>query len=85
MTILSERINKGERVLEKAQQSEAAKERWEAYVRDKSALEPRICLLERLTEFFGPNGAMMEEASSRMEPFKEKLNRQLGVFGYTAI
>ncbi len=83
MSILTERINKGERVLEKAQQSEIAKERWEAYVRDKSALETRICLLERLTEFFGPNGAMIEQASSRMEPFKEKLNRQLAVFGYT--
>jgi DNA repair exonuclease SbcCD ATPase subunit len=83
MTILSERINKGERVLEKAKQSEVAKERWEAYARDKSVLETRICLLERLTEFFGPNGAMMQQASSRMEPFKEKLNRQLAVFGYT--
>ena len=83
MTILSERINKGERVLEKAQQSEVAKERWEAYVRDKSALETRICFLEKLVEFFGPNGAMMERASSRMEPFREKLNRQLAVFGYT--
>ena len=83
MTILSKRINKGERVLEKAQRFEVAKERWEAYVRDKSALETRICLLERLTEFFGPNGAMIEQASSRMEPFKEKLNRQLAVFGYT--
>ena len=83
MTILSERINKGERVLEKAQQSKVAKERWEAHVTDKSALETRIRLLERLTEFFGPNGAMMEQASSRMEPFKEKLNRQLAVFGYT--
>ncbi len=26
---------------------------------------------------------MMEQASSRMEPFKEKLNRRLAVFGYT--
>lgn len=82
IVILTERINKGERLLDKAQQSEMAKERWEAYVRDKSALEMRIGLLERLTEFFGPNGAMIEQASDRFEPFKEKLNRQLAVFGY---
>lgn len=81
--ILTERINKGERILEKAQQSEAAKERWEAYVHDKFALEMRICLLDRLIAFFGLNGAMMGQASGRLEPFQEKLNRQLEVFGYT--
>ena len=42
MTILVERINKGERVLEKAQQFESAKERWEAHVREKSSLETKI-------------------------------------------
>ncbi|HYL98259.1 MAG TPA: hypothetical protein VEZ90_04835 [Blastocatellia bacterium] len=83
IVILTERINKGERILEKAQQSEIAKERWEAYVRDQSVLETRICQLERVTEFFGPNGAMVEQASGRLEPFEEKLNRQLAVFGYT--
>lgn len=82
IVILTERINKGERILEKAQQSEVTKERWEAYVHDKAALETRICLLDRLIAFFGLNGAMMERARGRLEPFQEKLNRQFEVFGY---
>jgi len=83
MTILVERINKGERVLEKAQQSESATERWETYVRENSTLETKIGLLDRLTEFFGPNGAMMVQASGRVASFSEGLNRHLAAFGYT--
>ncbi len=83
MTILVERINKGERVLEKAQQAESAKEQWETYVKGKSALETRTSLLGRLTEYFGPRGAMMGQTSGRMESFAEDLNRHLAGFGYT--
>jgi AAA domain len=82
MTILTERINKGERVLEKALQFENANEKWELYVREKSGLETKICLLDRLTEFFGPNGAMMGQASGRLGLFTEALNRHLAAFGY---
>ena len=83
MTILAERINKGERVLERAQQLEGAKDRWETYVRERSVLETRISLLDRLVEFFGPNGAVMGQVSGRMGSFTEGLNRHLAVFGYT--
>jgi DNA repair exonuclease SbcCD ATPase subunit len=83
MTILVERINKGERVLEKAQQVESAKARWEAYASETSSLETKISLFDRLTEFFGPNGAMMGQASGRMGSFTDDLNRHLAVFGYT--
>ena len=83
MTILVERISKGERVLEKAQQFESAKERWETYVREKSSLEVKIGLLDRLTEFFGPSGPIMGQASGRMGSFTEDLNRHLAAFGYT--
>ena len=82
MTILTERINKGERVLEKAQQFESDKERWETYAREKSGLETKIGLLDRLTEFFGPNGAMMGQASGRMGSLTENLNQHLAAFGY---
>jgi DNA repair exonuclease SbcCD ATPase subunit len=82
LAILTERINKGERVLEKAQQAQGTIERWESNVRERSSVEARIGLLDQLTEFFGPNGAMMEQAGSQVEPFKEKLNRQLAIFGY---
>jgi hypothetical protein len=83
MTILVERINKGERVLEMAQQAESATERWQAYVRQNSALEAKIGLLDKLTEFFGPNGAMMRQSSGRIGSFTEDLNRHLAAFGYS--
>lgn len=83
MTILVERINKGERVLEKAQQAESATDRWQTYVRQNSALETKICLLEKLTEFFGTNGAIMHQSSGRIGSFTEDLNRHLAAFGYS--
>jgi DNA repair exonuclease SbcCD ATPase subunit len=82
MTILAERINKGERVLEKAQQGHSAQQAWEAHVREKSTLETRIGLLDKLVEFLGPNGAMMAQASSRIGSFAESLNMHLATFGY---
>lgn len=82
IAILAERINKGERVLEKARQFDVARERWEAYLGDKSSWEKRISILERLTAFFGPEGAMMEQARTRMASFEDELNRRLAVFGY---
>ncbi|MGH9737416.1 MAG: AAA family ATPase [Candidatus Acidiferrales bacterium] len=82
MTILVERINKGNRVLEKAQQAQADQEKWEARLRDKSRLETRIGLLDRLVEFLGPNGAIMARASGRIGSFAESLNMRLGAFGY---
>ena len=83
MTILVERINKGERVLEKAQQLESAKERWETHFREKSGLEAKIGLLDRLIEFLGPSGPMMGQASGRIGSFTESLNHHLAGFGYT--
>jgi chromosome segregation ATPase len=83
MTILVERINKGERLLEKAQQLENAKERWKMYVGEKSSLETKIGLLDRLTEFFGPTGAVMGKSCGRIGSFTEDLNRHLAAFGYT--
>ena len=83
MTMLTERINKGEQVLEKARQLESAKERWETYVGEKSTSEARISLLGRLTEFFGPNGAMMGQAGGRMGSFTKDLNQHLAAFGYS--
>jgi hypothetical protein len=46
-------------------------------------LETRIGLLDRLTEFFGPNGAMMGQVSGRLGSFTEDLNCHLRPFGYT--
>jgi DNA repair exonuclease SbcCD ATPase subunit len=85
MIILVERINKGKRVLEMAQQAESATERWQAYVRQNSALEAKVGLLDKLTEFFGPNGAMMRQSSGRIRSFTKCLNRHLAAFGYSCI
>jgi hypothetical protein len=82
LSILVERINKGEWVLEKAQQFETAEERWEAYIRDKSILEERTGRLDKLSEFFAPGGALMSQTSGRMESLAEDLNRHLADFGY---
>ena len=84
MSILVERINKGERVLEKAQQAESATERWETYARETSALKTKIRLLDRLTEFFGPNGATMHQSSGRIGSFTEDLKRHLAAFRYSS-
>ncbi len=83
MTILAERINKGERVLEKVQQIKGAKDKGETHAREKSVLEARSSLLDKLAEFFGPTGTMMGQASARVGSFTEDLNRHLAAFGYT--
>jgi predicted nuclease with TOPRIM domain len=83
MTILSERINKGERVLEKAQHLESARERWEWYVGEKSTMEARIRLFDRLVEYLGPNAATMGQVSGRIGSFTEDLNRHLAAFRYS--
>jgi hypothetical protein len=70
-------------VLERAQQFESVKERWETHVREKSSLETKIGLLDRLAEFFGPSGAVMGQACGRMGSFTEDLSRHLAAFGYT--
>ena len=83
LTILVERIKKGERVLEKAQQLQSVQERWEAYVKEKSLLDSRIGVLDKLIDFFGPNGTLMGRAGGRMQSFSEDLNRHLEAFRYT--
>lgn len=82
MTIIAERINQGDRVLEKAQKVQVLREKWEAQAKEKSSLETRITLLNRLIEFLGPNGATMAQASGRLGSFAENLNMHLDAFGY---
>jgi hypothetical protein len=82
MTILAERINKGERVLERAQQYQSARESWEAHVKEKSELETRVVVLDRVVEFLGPHGAMMAQACGWIGSFIKNLNTHLAAFGY---
>ncbi len=70
-------------MLEKAQQAESAKEKWEASARQKSSLETKIAVLDRLTEFFGPSGLVMDQVGGRIGSFTKDLNLHLAAFGYT--
>jgi DNA repair exonuclease SbcCD ATPase subunit len=83
VTILSERIRKGEAVLERVQQKESGTAQWEKYVREKARLEARISALDKLVEFFGPNGAIMSQTGGQMQSFTADLNQHLAAFGYT--
>jgi len=82
MPICAEGIHDGSLVVAKAQQPEGAEGPLAAYASDKSALEKRLNALKRLIELFGPNGAVINQASRRMQPLKETLNQQLAIFGY---
>ena len=84
MTMLVERINKAERVLERARDAEVLRERWQTYISETSAFEKRIGLLDKLIEFFGPTGAMMVQSIDRIGSFTENLNRHLAGFGYAS-
>ena len=70
-------------MLEKAQQAESAKEKWEASARQKSSLETKIAVLDRLTEVFGPSGLVMDQVGGRIGSFTKDLNLHLAAFGYT--
>jgi hypothetical protein len=82
LTILTERINKAERVLGKIRQVESAKEKWESNVREKTSLESRLRFLSKLTDFFGPQGAATEEFCDAIRSLMGRVNHYLAVFGY---
>jgi len=82
LTVLSERINKGERVLESVKQAEAERSQCEQHIAEKSRLEARLSLLDRLVDLCGPNGAMMTQTKERVSSFTARLNEHLGAFGY---
>jgi DNA repair exonuclease SbcCD ATPase subunit len=80
--ICAERMLEGNLVEAKAQRPRVAEGPLAAYASDKSVFEKRLNVLKCLTDFFGPNGAVIHQASRRMQPFKETLNQQLAIFGY---
>jgi DNA repair exonuclease SbcCD ATPase subunit len=82
LAILTERINKAERVLGKIRQVESAKEKWESNVREKTSLESRLRFLSTLTDFFGPEGAAMGEFCDAIRSLTGRVNPYLAVFGY---
>jgi hypothetical protein len=80
--ICTEGNHEGSLAAAKDPQPRVAKGPSEACASDKSVLEGKLSILKSLIDFFGPNGAVINQASLRMEPLKEKLNQQLAIFGY---
>ena len=82
LTVLTERISKAERVLEKVRQNQSAKETWEAHVRERARLESRHLLFEKLSSSFGPNGPVAQTARDEIRLLSERVNQHLAAFGY---
>ncbi len=82
LTVLTERIDKAERVLEKARQNQSAREKWEAHLRERARLESRHVMLEKLSSSFGPNGPVLQTARDEIRLLSERVNRHLAAFGY---
>ena len=58
--------------------------RGDSNLREKEVLENRTALLGKISEFFGPGGAILKQAKARRKAFQDTLNRKLSEFGYTA-
>jgi DNA repair exonuclease SbcCD ATPase subunit len=82
LTVLTERISKAERVLEKVRQNQSARETWEAHVRERARLESRHLLFEKLSSSFGPNGLAVQTARDEIRLLSERVNQHLAAFGY---
>lgn len=80
--VVTERIAKAERVLEKIRHNQSAKEKWEASVRERTRLESRHLLLDKLANTFGPNGQATEVLRDEIRSLLERVNQHLAVFGY---
>ena len=83
LMIVTERIGKAERVLEKIRQNQSAKEKWEAHIRERARLDSRRVLFDKLVASFGPNGAAMEATRNAIRSLMARVNQHLSVFGYT--
>ena len=82
LAVITERIGKAERILEKVRQNQNAKERWEAHVRERARLESRHLMLEKLSSCFGPNGPVIKTARDEIRLLSERVNQHLAAFGY---
>lgn len=64
------------------QQPRTAETHPQTYASNKTPLEAKLHALERLTEFFGPNGPIMRETSRRMEQLRQDIDQRIASFGY---
>jgi len=82
ITVRPEKITRRERAPAEVQQPRTEETHPRTYASNKALLEAKLRARERLTEFFGPNGPIMREASKRMEQLRQDINRQIASFGY---
>jgi hypothetical protein len=79
---LTARIRKGEEVIAGLRDAEQKRAEYKAWGALKSALELRVTTLERLIEFFGPNGVKSQMVGDKIVPFTKAVNDALRAFGY---
>lgn len=80
---LRERIAKGSEVLAAIQAAESKQEAYDRHTDMVKQLEEKVQTLDRLIEYFGPNGVKASMVGDKIGPFTENMNRSLGAFGYT--
>jgi AAA ATPase domain len=79
---LSERIAKGEAILDQVKSVEAEQLAWKRYETKRQTLEGLVAALDRLCEYFGPNGVRSQMVGDRLKPFSEAMNAALQAFDY---
>jgi hypothetical protein len=82
IAVLNERIGKGEAILEQVRDFDRQEAAYETWTQTKETLEARIVILDRLVEFFGPNGVKASMVGDKIEPFTKAMNAVMNPFGY---
>lgn len=82
LAILTERIAKAERVLERIRQVQTTKEKWEAGEEEKLRLQSRVNYLQKLVSYFAPEGPATAASRNGIRSVVDNVNQYLGVFGY---
>lgn len=77
-----EKFNRSSREWGTVQQRVVAPAVGDPCQRERSSLKKRLGALEQLVEFFGPGGAIAQEAGRRVERFRRTLDEHLSAFGY---
>ena len=80
---LGSRIGKGEEVLNQVQAIERERQAFADWKSKKETLDGRVEILNRLVDFFGPNGIKTRLVGDKLAPFSKAMNNALLAFGYS--
>lgn len=84
MAVLVERIANGEATLDRVKSIEAGQAAWKQWVAQRERREREVEALDRLCDYFGPNGVKARMVGDRVGPFTALMNHELALFGYFA-